>query len=238
MLFYIIKFMNKKVSVIIPTLNEENNIENCLSSLEKQDCNENLEIIVVDGQSTDKTKEITSKYNARVIDSPKRNIGFQKNLGTKACTGEFCFYLDADSIAPKNWISRFLEEYEKDRRTVMVGSLCSFDESFYSAVYQPLKLGRSVLSKFSLPLISGSSTSILKDVFYKVGGYTEEACEDAYLCLEAKKFGKIKLLNDIDVLTSSRGWKRKYAMFRNFVCHPVYAVSQGKINLRKITKIN
>lgn len=227
--------MNKQVSVIIPTLNEEKYIGKCLSALEKQDCDENFETIVVDSHSTDRTKEIAREYDVKLLDSPRRNTGFQRNLGTRKSKGEICFYLDADSIAPENWINRFLKEYEKNRRTVMVGSLCSFDENFYSAVYQPFKLARKLLSELSIPLLSGSSTSILKDVFYKTGGYTEEACEDAYLCLKARKFGNVKLVSDVNVLTSSRGWKREYATFRNFVCNPIYAISQGKINLREIT---
>jgi glycosyltransferase involved in cell wall biosynthesis len=158
--------MYKTISVIIPTLNEEKFIGKCLSAVKKQDYCRDFETIVVDGHSTDRTKEVASKYNVKTLDSPKRNIGFQKNFGTHVCNGEICFYLDADSIAPENWITRHLKEYENDRRTVMVGSPVSFDLAFYSAVHQPGELVRKVFSKLSVPLLTGSGTSILKDVFY------------------------------------------------------------------------
>ncbi len=227
--------MNKQVSVIIPTLNEERYIGKCLSSIEKQDYDGNFETIVVDGHSKDKTKEIAREYCVKLLDSPRRNIGFQRNLGTKKSKGEICFYLDADSIAPENWMSRLLEEYEKDKQTIMAGTTYSSNIGICSAFYRSYGLARKIFNKLSIPLIPGSSTSISKSVFYKVGGFSEGLYEDADLGLKARKFGKVKLINDVSVLTSGRYWERKHAKFRFFVCNPAYAISQGKINLREIT---
>jgi len=228
--------MDKTISVIVPTLNEENYIGKCLSSLGKQDYDGGFETIVVDGYSTDKTKEIVMKYNAKILDSPRRNIGLQRNLGTQESKGKICFYVDADSVVPKNWMSRLLEEYEKDKNIVMVGTSCLANAGIYTALYHHWALTRKILNKLSVSLIPGSSMSILKNIFYKAGGFPEYPFEDADLSLKARKFGNIKLIDDISVLTSGRGWKRKHAKLKEFVYKPVYALSQGKINLEKITK--
>ena len=171
-----------------------------------------------------------------MIPSGFRNIGYSRNLGTKGSSGDICFYMDADSIAPENWISRIMEEYDKDKKTVMAGSLCRFDEPRYYALYQPLSLGRTVLGKLSVPTIPGSSMSILKDVLYKIGGFVENACEDGDMSFRAKKYGKVKLISNLPVLTSSRSWKRKNGLINHYVFNPTYVLTNGRINLAETTK--
>jgi glycosyltransferase involved in cell wall biosynthesis len=225
-----------KVSVIVPARNEEKSIAGCLTSLKNQDYASGFETIVVDDGSTDRTGEISHRYGARVIRSDFKNIGYSRNLGTKSSSGDICFYMDADSIAPKNWISRFMEEYENDKRTVMVGSLCNFDEVKYDALYQPLRIGRTIIGKLGLPMIAGSSMSILKEVFYKAGGFVDRTCEDGDICFKAKKFGKVKMVDDVHVFTSSRSWKRKNGLLNHYVFNPAYVLTNGRVNLAETTR--
>jgi len=103
-----------KVSVIITTKNEEKHIENCLRSVKEQSfIEEDIEIIVVDNRSTDKTKEIALKYTKNVFDlGPERSA--QRNFGIKRAEGKYVLYLDADMILSKNVISECIEKSEKD----------------------------------------------------------------------------------------------------------------------------
>ena len=89
--------MTPLVSVIITTKNEEPNIENCLKSIKEQSYS-NLEIIVVDNNSTDKTKELALKYTDKVYDKgPERSA--QRNYGMiDKSSGEYVMYVDADMI--------------------------------------------------------------------------------------------------------------------------------------------
>jgi glycosyltransferase involved in cell wall biosynthesis len=93
-----------KVSIIIPTRNEEKNIENCLESLKNLDYPD-FEILVVDN-STDTTKEIAKKY-ATVIEEPKRPdnwIGksWACHIGQQNATGEVYLFTDADTVHTPN----------------------------------------------------------------------------------------------------------------------------------------
>ena len=79
--------VNNRVSVIIPTMNSGRTLYKCLESIRSQSY-EDIEIIVIDGHSSDNTTEIASKFNARVhLATGERTRA--KNLGISKSTGEF-----------------------------------------------------------------------------------------------------------------------------------------------------
>ena len=86
----------KKVSVIIPTKNETNNIKACLESIRRQTY-PYLEIIVVDNNSKDNTKSIALNFTKLVFNKgPERSS--QRNFGAKKAKGDFLLFIDADMI--------------------------------------------------------------------------------------------------------------------------------------------
>lgn len=92
------------VSVIIPVLNEERYIEDCLRCVLDQDYpGDRVEIIVVDGASTDRTREIVQRLAAadgriRLLSNPKRRTPFAMNIGLAAATGEVVVRIDGHSV--------------------------------------------------------------------------------------------------------------------------------------------
>ena len=85
------------ISIIIPTLNEEKNIENCLNSIYKQYYPANLyEIIIIDNGSVDKTLEIVSKYKVKIIKSKIKDAEISKIIGLRESHNEYFIYIDAD----------------------------------------------------------------------------------------------------------------------------------------------
>ena len=115
------KITKALVSIIIPTKNSSEFLSNCLSSVRLQTYS-NIELIVVDGGSTDKTLDVCKKYNAKVfIYKPKVAKGVfdaphKRNYGVKKARGKFVYYVDADMELPKNLISEAVnlcsEEYD------------------------------------------------------------------------------------------------------------------------------
>lgn len=103
--------MSTLVSVIITTRNEEKNIERCLKSIKAQSYPlEEIEIIVVDNNSVDKTKDIAYKCTAKVYDfGPERSA--QRNYGVGKSEGKYILYLDADMNLSEKVIEG-LEEQE------------------------------------------------------------------------------------------------------------------------------
>jgi glycosyltransferase involved in cell wall biosynthesis len=101
------------VSIIITTKNERANVGNCLSSIKKQTYNqEDIEIIVVDNNSTDETKDIARQYTDKVYNyGPERSA--QRNFGARQARGEYILYLDADMILSFAVISECVKTCEE-----------------------------------------------------------------------------------------------------------------------------
>lgn len=91
-----------KLSVVITTKNEQANIGNCISSFDP--FRDQVEVIVVDNRSTDKTKEIAAELGAKVYDrGPERCA--QRNFGWQMANCGWVLILDADMIVPRETVS-------------------------------------------------------------------------------------------------------------------------------------
>lgn len=106
-----------KVSVIIVSYNEEKNIGPCISSVLNQNYGmDNYEVIVVDGNSEDKTVDIVKEYekrfrNLRHVINEERTIASNRNAGIKAARGCFIAFTDADCLVPNNWLKTLVDSY-------------------------------------------------------------------------------------------------------------------------------
>jgi len=135
---------DEQVSVIITTKNEEQNIANCLNSIKRQTYPQgNIEIISVDNNSTDKTKEIALSYTDKVYNvGPERSA--QRNFGVRQATGKYILYLDADMILSENVVKECVEKCENEGNIALyiperiIGNgfwirVRDFERSFYNA---------------------------------------------------------------------------------------------------------
>jgi glycosyltransferase involved in cell wall biosynthesis len=87
-----------RISVIMPTLNAEAILENCLASIARQNYpREKIEIILADAHSTDRTREIGKKFGAVILDDNGKNMEEGKRLALQHATGEFIAFVDADN---------------------------------------------------------------------------------------------------------------------------------------------
>jgi cellulose synthase/poly-beta-1,6-N-acetylglucosamine synthase-like glycosyltransferase len=103
------------ISVIIPARNEEKNLPELLESLKNQIYKKKFEIIVVDGKSKDRTREIAKSYGCRVIVQKKLGISNARNLGWKKAKGNVLIFLEADHKVNKDFVKN-VEKAFKDRK--------------------------------------------------------------------------------------------------------------------------
>lgn len=96
-----------KVTVIIPTLNEEKSIGQTIDEIPKDFAN--LEIMIVDGLSTDRTVEIAKKKGAKVVLEKRKGYGRAYKTGFKAATGDIIVTLDGDTTYPAYDIPRIVK---------------------------------------------------------------------------------------------------------------------------------
>lgn len=100
------------VSFIIPTLNASKFIGRCLKAIRNQSYPGKIEIIIADGGSTDNTRVIAKKYNAKIIDNPEVIHEPGKARASQVAKGEILFYTDADNIiVGKNWVQLMVKPY-------------------------------------------------------------------------------------------------------------------------------
>lgn len=119
------------LSVIVPIYQEEKYISKCIDSMLSQDYPKNdLEIILVDGMSKDRTREIVATYTAkypfiRMIDNPERIAPCAMNRGIKEAKGDVIIRLDAHVYYPKNYFSLLVEKLNELPGAENVGALCN-----------------------------------------------------------------------------------------------------------------
>lgn len=156
---------NKLVSVVLTTKNEEENIRNCLNSIKKQSYR-NIEIIVVDNNSSDKTKSIAKQFTNLVYNfGPERSA--QRNFAAKKAKGTYFMYLDADMTIGRNVIQECIEEMEHDKKlTGLYISEIVSGESFWSQVR---RFERSFYDATVIDCVRFVKTGDFK----KVGGFDE-----------------------------------------------------------------
>ena len=165
---------NPKVSVVVCTYNGEKIIKSLLDSLKKQTYN-NLEVIVVDDGSTDKTSEIVKGYPFKLVKHKKnRGLADARNTGVENSKGEIIVFTDDDCIADKDWIKEIVNCYRKNPEVNAVGGRVdpySIDTllekyAYYSKhpIYiHPTEFDSKERSKSYLKSIFGTKQKKLKD---------------------------------------------------------------------------
>ena len=166
------------ISIIIPALNEEKFLPQLLESLTKQS-DKNFEVIIVDGRSKDKTVEaaktfakILPKLTITVADHA--NLPYQRNLGAKKAKGTWFMFLDADNIVMPYAVERmnaFIVEQKPSFFTSWIRPDSNLINDALLALFGNLLLEGSILVK--RPFSPGPFTAVSREVFERVGGYTE-----------------------------------------------------------------
>ena len=107
------------ISVIIPTYNSINTIEECLLSLQNNFLDK--EVIVVDSYSTDGTLEVCEKFGVKIIKTHERGIAKARNIGIKNANGDYILFIDSDAAAEIHWVQKLLNGFNIDEKIVCVG---------------------------------------------------------------------------------------------------------------------
>jgi glycosyltransferase involved in cell wall biosynthesis len=204
---------NPKISVVIPAFNEEKFLPKCLESLKNQDFKD-FEIIVVDNNSTDKTVEIAKKFGAIVFSEKNQGVAFARQKGFLEARGGIIASTDADTILPKNWLSRVFEEFKKDESLVAFGGSCILYSGPLSAKLAARYLLPSLLlldkKFFGSWSLMGCNFALRKSAFLKIGGFNTnlKINEDIEISHRLKKIGKIILDPNFKVKTSGRRYRQ------------------------------
>jgi rSAM/selenodomain-associated transferase 2 len=194
--------MGIKISVIIPTLNEESEIAGTLEKL--QSLEGAFEVIVADGGSTDRTCELAEAGGARLIRS-ERGRGIQMHAGALAAAGEVLWFLHADSVPSHDSHEEILKAISV---TNVVGGnfALKFDGDSIAAAF--MNRFYEVIGRFGL-LYGDSGIFVLREVYWKTGGFKPiPLFEDLEFVGRLRKKGNLVKV-DTPITTSSRRFENR-----------------------------
>lgn len=206
------KMKDIDISVIIPAFNEENNIEKCLKSVLEQDYPKSkYEVIVVDDESTDKTKKIAQKYADKVITQKNTGPGLARNNGVKNSKGRLLVFLDADTqILSKDLFKEVMKckkyiggvpKIKVDTNSKLLNTYVKITLNLWNKITTLLKLNNLIVPVTTCCFYK-------RKEFIKAGGFRKFSFDDVELWYRARKLGKFAYLSNKIAITSDRKYKK------------------------------
>ena len=242
--------MPPRVTVILPCRNEARYIGPCLDSiLAGAYPADQLEILVVDGNSTDATRKLVREYAAqhpqvRLLDNPARIVPTALNIGIRAATGDVIVRMDAHVIYPPEYLPRLVAALEESGADNVGGCVITLPadgtataQAIAIALGHPFGVGNSHF-RIGSPKARFVDTvpfgCFRRELFTKLGMFDEELVrnqDDEFNYRIVSRGGKIRLQPDIVCYYYARGSLAQLArMFYQYgVFKPLVARKVGKI---------
>lgn len=205
-----------KLSVIIPAVNEEGCIARSISSALA--CSP-LEILVIDGESKDRTAEISKAMGAQVIKSRVRGRAVQMNLGAHVAKGDVLLFLHADTILPQNYMDAISHAISNHHQW----GFFSFGLDAAGLCFRLLEMGVAIRSRIFGLSYGDQAMFVTTDFFKQIGRFNEQtALEDLDFLFRARRMAKPCLLRE-QILTSARRWQQN-GFFRVTLQHQIQLI--------------
>ena len=200
------------ISVVVPTYNEEQNIERCLRSLADQTVpRETYEIIVVDGNSKDRTRELAEPLADQVFIQTSKRVGGARNDGAMAATGDIVATTDADCILPRDWVERVGRNFAEREIVQLYGTVYPIEDGFRNRLSLA---GANTFARLgyhtrTIYFTLGCNTAFDRDAFVRAGMYRcIDAGDDLEIAQRMRKLGKVYLDPGLAVGFSMRRYQQ------------------------------
>jgi glycosyltransferase involved in cell wall biosynthesis len=226
-----------KVSVIVPTLNEEKILPRLLDSVKVQDFDD-YEVIIADAMSTDRTREIAAGYGCRVVDGGLPAAG--RNAGAAAAKGDFLFFLDADVILPEGFIRNVYNEMQDRYHDLATCEIRPLSEYRLDRVIHRM-MNLAVLLNLRIdPKAFGFCIFVTRRLFNRIGGFDETifVAEDNDFVKPASAFRPLYFLNSAFVMVSIRRFEKegRFAYMKKGIKLNLYRTFKGEIRSNEVVK--
>jgi rSAM/selenodomain-associated transferase 2 len=192
-----------KISIIIPTINEANNLPLLLSDL--SDIQKEGEIIIVDCGSEDKTIDVANIYGAKVFKSEERNRGLQLDIGAKNSKGDWLIFLHADTRLTHDWLKKINLVLKGDKNYIYN---FTFKINHKKIIYRVLEILVNFRSQYFKQPYGDQGLIIHRTIYFRNNGFRKiPIMEDIDFLRRLNKKKDLKQLN-LPIFISSRKWER------------------------------
>ena len=188
------------MSIVIAAYNEEAVIRQTLSTLPY---GSNMEVIVVDGASTDKTVELAKQFPVKVIECSK-NRALQMNKGAGIASGDILLFLHADCILEEGALEKIKDCLAKG----YIGGCLSQKISSDKIIYRFIEASGNIRARLSKIFYGDQAIFVRRDVFFKLGGFDNlPLFEDILFSKKLMREGETAILAK-RVFASPRRWQK------------------------------
>ena len=171
--------MITELTIIIPTLNEEHYLPVLLTSIAKQDYTGELQVIVVDGESSDRTVAVARKFQKKIRDlmitQVKKGTSFQRNRGVEKAKYNYLLFLDADVILPEGFLTRLTRSANPEEDFIAFALHLPITPNFFDYLFVVVMYSYVGIMRFLEPAVSGSFIFTTKNIHTKINGFEEGA---------------------------------------------------------------
>lgn len=195
--------MSPSLTVVVPTLNEEQRLPELLSALERQTHRPD-QIVIADAGSTDATRRVAEERGATVVDGGRPAAG--RNAGARAATGDLLLFLDADDEFDDEFIASALGEFEERRLTVATTFVEPIERDAKNLLAtEAVNLYLDVM-QYVAPHAPGFCILVRRSAHEAIGGFDETVvlAEDHDYVQRAAEEGRFRVLRSVAVETSMR----------------------------------
>ena len=200
-----------KISIIIPTYNESENLPILLSDLST--ITGKVEVIIADCNSEDKTRDIACIYGAKIYKSKKKNRGLQLNIGAKNAKGEWFVFIHADSRLNEKFLKHIKSIVKSDKNLIYFLKLKINNKKI---IYRFLEILVNLRSYLFKDPYGDQGLIIHRKTYLKNKGYRKiPLMEDIDFIKRLGNKKNLRMLN-IPIYTSSRKWEKNNIIYQAF----------------------
>lgn len=212
-----------RLSFVIPAYNEESYLPACLESIVAQTrgLGDDVEIIVVNNASSDRTREIALSFpGVTLVDEPRKGLTYARQAGFCASSGELIANVDADSRLTEGWVDKVLAEFAREPKLVAFsGPVVYYDltpsqrvsvQMFYFLAFCVYVMNRYVLRAGSM--VQGGNFVLKSSALRSIGGFNLSIPfygEDTDIARRLNRQGKVEFTFRLKMFSSARRLKHE-----------------------------
>ncbi len=208
-------FMDKQISLVIPTVNEGENLSMTIESIQET-ITGTYELIIVDNGSTDGSTDFIGRMDdsrIRLLKTDERlGVAGARNYGAAFAEGNILIFVDAHMLFPQNWLISILDVLYEEQVELVVPAVSAWGNphaigygiSWKGERLEPKWLGKQSSDPYAVPLAGGCFQAFRRDFFYEIGGYDAGmmnfGSEDLEMCLRVWLLGyQVKIVPQVEI---------------------------------------